>query len=54
MKARGYNLDIKNPHSAGEEHGDPETLLAELDAAEAEVTAVRGQLKEVLAHALLR
>ena len=23
IKARGYNLDIKNPHTAGEDYGDP-------------------------------
>ena len=54
IKERGYNLDIKNPHSEGEEFGDPEALLAELNSAEANVTAVRDQLKEVLAEALLR
>ena len=37
VKERGYNLDIKNPHVAVEDHGDPEQLLAELDAAEADV-----------------
>ena len=30
VKARGYNLDIKNPHAVADDHGDPETLLAEL------------------------
>ena len=54
IKACGYNLDIKNPHSEGEGHGDPEALLAELNTAEAKVTAVRGQLKDALAEALLR
>ena len=32
VKARGWNLDIKNPHAVEADHGDPETLLAELDA----------------------
>ena len=36
VKARGYNLDIKNPHTVADDHGDPETLLADLAAAEAE------------------
>jgi type I restriction enzyme M protein len=27
IKARGYNLDIKNPHAVDDDHGDPETLL---------------------------
>jgi type I restriction enzyme M protein len=54
IKERGYNLDIKNPHVAVEEHGDPEQLLAELDAAEAEVERVRNLLKASLEEALLR
>ena len=32
VKARGYNLDIKNPHTVADDHGDPETLLADLAA----------------------
>jgi len=54
IKARGYNLDVKNPHTVVEDHGDPETLLAELDGAEAEVATLRDQLKAVLAEALAR
>ncbi len=54
IRARGYNLDIRNPHTAEAEPGDPETLLAELNTAEAEVTSARERLKEVLAEALLR
>ncbi|HEV7457313.1 MAG TPA: class I SAM-dependent DNA methyltransferase [Roseococcus sp.] len=54
VKARGYNLDIKNPNTVAEDHGDPETLLAELDAAEAEAARLRGQLKAILAEALTR
>ena len=29
VKARGYNLDFKNPHTVADDHGDPEELLAE-------------------------
>ena len=54
VKARGYNLDIKNPHSAPDDHGDPETLLAELNAAERETASLRDQLKAILAEALAR
>jgi type I restriction enzyme M protein len=54
VKARGYNLDIKNPHAAADDPGDPETLLAELDAAEAETAKLRDQLKAILAEALAR
>ncbi|MFO0688359.1 MAG: class I SAM-dependent DNA methyltransferase [Myxococcota bacterium] len=54
VKARGYNLDLKNPHSAADDHGDPETLLADLSAAEAEAAMLRDQLKSILAEALAR
>ena len=54
IEARGYNLDSKNPHAEEEDHGDPETLLDELNRAEAEVVSVRDQLKRILAEALLR
>ena len=52
VKARGYNLDIKNPHSIADDHGDPETLLADLARAEAEAAGYRNQLKAILAEAL--
>lgn len=52
VKARGFNLDIKNPHTVAEEHRDPETLLQELTAAEAELGAIRDQLKAILTEAL--
>lgn len=54
IKARGYNLDIKNPHVVADDHGDPAHLLAELDAAEAKVHALREQLRTILAEALAR
>jgi len=54
VKARGFNLDIKNPHTVAEDHGDPEALLEGLTAAEAEAAAIRDQLKMILSEALLR
>jgi type I restriction enzyme M protein len=54
IKARGYNLDIKNPHTVADDHGDPEALLAALDAAEAEAARLRAELKAILEEALLR
>jgi type I restriction enzyme M protein len=54
VKARGYNLDIKNPHTVSDDHGDPETLLADLAGAEAETAGLRNQLKAILAEALAR
>ena len=54
VKARGYNLDIRNPHAVEEDHGDPESLLEDLNAAEAETARLRNQLKAILAEALAR
>ncbi len=54
VKARGYNLDIKNPHAVADDHGDPETLLADLVRAETETAGYRDQLKAILAEALAR
>ncbi|QYK52906.1 MAG: SAM-dependent DNA methyltransferase [Fimbriimonadaceae bacterium] len=54
IKARGYNLDIKNPHTVEEQLGDPEELLMKLQAADAEVSRLREKLKSVLAEALMR
>jgi type I restriction enzyme M protein len=54
VKARGYNLDIKNPHAEDDDHGDPAHLLAALNAAEAETARLRDQLKAILAEALAR
>jgi type I restriction enzyme M protein len=54
IKGRGYNLDIKNPHTVADDHGDPEELLAKLTAAEAETQKLRDKLKAILEEALLR
>jgi len=54
IRAIGYNLDIKNPHTVEADLGDPEALLEELNAAEAEVAAIRAELKAILEEALLR
>ncbi|WP_253282756.1 N-6 DNA methylase [Ruegeria sp. HKCCD7318] len=54
IKERGFNLDVKNPHSEEDDLGDPETLAVELQQAEADVVALRDQLKSILSEALLR
>ena len=54
IKERGYNLDIKNPHTQEEDHSDPEELLEKLTAAEAEAADLRNRLKAILAEALTR
>ena len=40
--------------AVADDHGDPEMLLADLAAAEAETSALRDQLKGILAEALVR
>jgi type I restriction enzyme M protein len=54
VKARGYNLDFKNPHTVADDHGDPDELLQKLDAAERETASLRDQFKAILEKALLR
>jgi type I restriction enzyme M protein len=54
VKARGYNLDFKNPHVIVEDRGDPVELSKRLDAAEAQVASTRERLMELLEDALLR
>jgi len=54
LYATAFNLDIKNPHTVAEDHGDPEALLKLLTAAEVEVTDLRDQVKAILAEALVR
>ena len=54
VKARGYNLDVKNPHTVADDHGNPEELLIKLNEAEANAAALRDQLKAILQEALLR
>src|SRR5262249_32956653 len=40
VKARGCNLDFKNPHTVADDHGDPDELLRRLTEAEAEAGAL--------------
>jgi type I restriction enzyme M protein len=54
VKARGYNLDIKNPHTVADDHGDPEELLIRLEISEKETANLRDQLKAILEKALLQ
>lgn len=54
VKDRGYNLDIKNPHTREDDHGDPEELLEKLAATEADIADLRDRLKTILVEALIR
>ena len=53
IKARNYNLDVKNPHVVEEDYGDPEELLAKLRESEAETARLRENLRSILEGALL-
>ena len=52
IKARGYNLDIKNPRAPEQGPGDPDELLAHYRMAVAEAAEIRDQLRGELSAAL--
>ena len=52
IKARNYNLDIKNPNAEAAKHGDPEVLLADYKKLLDEVATARDALRIELAKAL--
>ncbi len=52
IKARNYNLDIKNPNAEAAKHGDPEVLLADYKKLLDEVAVAREALRKELAKAL--
>lgn len=54
IQARGWNLDIKNPHQGEQVTHDPELLLAEYRQMQADIADLQAQLKTVLAEALER
>jgi type I restriction enzyme M protein len=53
IRERNFNLDLKNPHTVDEEHGDPSEILEELQEAQRRSVQLREQLKAILAEALL-
>jgi len=54
IKARNYNLDIKNPNAEAAKHGDPDKLLADYKKLLADVAAARDALRDELEKALVR
>ncbi|WP_348765581.1 class I SAM-dependent DNA methyltransferase [uncultured Salinisphaera sp.] len=54
IRERNYNLDIKNPFQAKEEIHDPDELLARYEQQQAEIQALRDELKTILGDALAR
>lgn len=54
IAARGFNLDVKNPHIVDYAHRDPAELLAEYQKAQAAIAEVREKLRHELETALTR
>ena len=52
IRAKGFNLDQKNPHVGETVSHDPDELLAQYQALQADAQALRDQLKAILAAAL--
>jgi len=48
VKARGYDLDFKNPHTVVTSHGNPDDLLAELVQTESQKAGLSCQIRSVL------
>lgn len=52
IKARNYNLDIKNPHSPDQISHDPVELLANYAQLQQQIANTRNELKAILSAAL--
>jgi type I restriction enzyme M protein len=52
IKARNYNLDIKNPHQEADELAGPAELLEKYRATEIKITAIQDEIVKVLTEAL--
>ena len=52
IKARNYNLDIKNPSTVDASHGDPVLMLEKYRKHQEEIANLRASLKSELENAL--
>jgi type I restriction enzyme M protein len=52
IKARNFNLDIKNPHEAEQISHDPDELLEQYHQQQQDISQLRDQLKSILNDAL--
>lgn len=52
IKARNFNLDIKNPHQEADDLASPEVLLNNYRATEAKITTIQDEIVKVLTQAL--
>lgn len=53
IKARNYNLDIKNPHVGEQVNHDPDELLRKYEQQQKSIGSLRNQLKAILTEALI-
>jgi type I restriction enzyme M protein len=54
IKARNYNLDIKNPHVGEQISHDPDELLRKYEQQQKSIGSLRDQLKTILSEALTK
>jgi len=54
IKARNYNLDIKNPHIGEQISHDPDELLIQYADEMKEIASLRDQLRNLLNDAILK
>lgn len=52
IKARNYNLDIKNPHQAADDLASPEVILAQFRQNEETIHSIQQEIADVLTEAL--
>jgi type I restriction enzyme M protein len=52
IKARGYNLDIKNPHQEADNLASPEEILKQYRATESKISSIQDEIVNVLTEAL--
>jgi len=52
IKARNYNLDLKNPHVVEQVNHDPDKLIEKYARQQQDISSLRDQLKTILAEAL--
>ena len=52
IKARGYNLDIKNPHQEIDDLASPEELLEKFNTSEKQISSIQAEIVNVLTEAL--
>ena len=52
IKARGYNLDIKNPYQEADDLASPEEILEQFRATESKISSIQSEIIKVLTEAL--